>query len=450
MAKRLNLAPFQPGPQSLLYSALRGILLRLSHRERFGEGCRNQHGARGAPRLVRILAYAAGGIRRSLPTCPMHVAFIYNAQLHQIPHSLPIALELAARHRDIRVDVAAVSERHLDFARRLARRYGLEAPIEYRLLKRPWEARLYATLSGALAPLKKRTLMANLDYLSGCDALITPERTSLVLRRSGRLPHTRMIYTGHGAGDRAMAVAPEIREFDFVLTFGRKLEQRRLELGLIRPGDYATGVYAKFDWIMASGPRAPLFDNGRPTVLYSPHFDPALSSWPRFGRRVLDHFAASERYNLVFAPHVRLFEPPRPSKYRPFRDYLGLPNLHIDLGSESSVDMSYTLGADVYMGDVSSQVAEFLLKPRPCLFLNPRGVAWQDDPNYRFWSLGPVLDHLDGLDDAVQQAIDSHPQYQALQTAYFEETFGGAGQGELPSSRHGADVIADYLRRTPQ
>ncbi|MDT0498760.1 hypothetical protein RM530_15530 [Algiphilus sp. W345] len=61
-----------------------------------------------------------------------------------------------------------------------------------------------------------------------------------------------------------------------------------------------------------------------------------------------------------------------------------------------------------------------------------------------------MLDHLNRLDDARQEAIDSHPQYQALQTAYFEETFGGAGQGEVPSSRHGADVIADYLRRTPK
>lgn len=33
-----------------------------------------------------------------------------------------------------------------------------------------------------------------------------------------------------------MVVAPEIREFDFVLTFGPKVARRRLEHGLIRPG----------------------------------------------------------------------------------------------------------------------------------------------------------------------------------------------------------------------
>lgn len=378
----------------------------------------------------------------------MNVCFLYNAQLHQIPHSLPIALELAARHRDIAVEIACASVAHLDFARRLASRYGLEAPVRYRLLDRPWIARLRAFLTGELAPKKKHTLADNAHYLSSFDALVTPERTSLALRRNGLLTtRTRMIYTGHGAGDRAMAVAPEIREFDFVFTFGEKLEKRRLDLGLIRPGAYATGVYAKFDWVLAPGGRqAPLFDNGRPTVLYSPHFDTDLSSWPVIGWQVLDHFARSTRYNLVFAPHVRMFEPPSYWKYFAFSRYARMAHMRIDLGSERSVDMSYTLGADAYLGDVSSQVAEFLLRPRPCLFLNPRRTAWQDDPNYRFWTLGPVLTDVDGLDAALDQAFETHPDYEPRQRAYFEETFGGAGRGE-PSVRRGADLMADFLRQ---
>lgn len=378
----------------------------------------------------------------------MKVCFLYNAQLHQIPHSLPIALELSARHPDFDVDVAGASHRHLDFARRLAAQYGLAARVRYRLLERPWMAHLRACLTGELAPKKKRTLTLNAPYLSGCDALVTPERTSLELRRSGLLsPGTRMIYTGHGAGDRAMAVAPEIHEFDFVFTFGEKLEKRRLDLGLIRPGAYATGVYAKFDWVLApGGPPPRLFDNDRPTVLYSPHFDTDLSSWPAVGWRVLDHFARSTRYNLVFAPHVRLFEPPSYWKYFAFSRYAKFAHMRIDLGSERSIDMSYTLGADAYLGDVSSQVAEFMLRPRPCVFLDPRRTAWQDDPNYRFWTLGPVLNDVEGLDAALDQAFETHAHYESRQRAYFEETFGGAGRGE-PSARRGADLMADFLRR---
>src|SRR3546814_20758122 len=62
-----------------------------------------------------------------------------------------------------------------------------------------------------------------------------------------------------------LGFADDIGRFDFVLLAGRKIEQRLLERQLIRRGDYATGVYAKFDWM---NPRAGerLFDNDRPTV----------------------------------------------------------------------------------------------------------------------------------------------------------------------------------------
>lgn len=389
--------------------------------------------------------------RRTHPPIPrpprdMKVCFLYNAQLHQIPHSLPIALELAAHHRDIEVDVAGVSERHLAFAQRLAQRYGLDAPVRYVKLRRPLIAHFNALIKGELAPNKKRTLFANLRYFSSCDAVVTPERTSLALRRNGLPARTRLIYTNHGAGDRTVVVAPEIREFDFVLVPGTKIERRRLELGLIRPGDYVSGIYAKFDWLRSKGPTAaPLFDNGRPTLLYSPHFDPEVSSWHEVGWKVLDWFAANTRYNLVFAPHIRLYEPPRPSKYRPFRAYMKHKHLLIDLGSERSLDMSYTLGADAYIGDVSSQVAEFLVRPRPCLFLNPRRTAWQGNANYQFWTLGPVLDDVTQLDEALQQMFATHADYVDAQRAYFEQSFDGADRA--PSARLGADAIAAYLRR---
>lgn len=375
----------------------------------------------------------------------MKVTFVYNAQLHQIPHSLPIALELAAHHPDMQVDIAGASGRHVEFARQLAERYGLRAPVNYVRLERPLAIHFKALLTGELAPNKKRSLLANLPYFSSRDAIVTPERTSLALKRTGLMPATRMIYTGHGAGDRAMLVAPEISEFDFVLNAGTKVEHRRLERGLLRAGHYVSGVYAKFDWLHRRGTQpAPLFNNGRPTVLYSPHFDPELSSWHEVGWKVLDYFASSTRYNLVFAPHVRLHEPPRFWKYRPFLDYMKRPNIRVDLGSERCVDMTYTLACDAYVGDVSSQVAEFLVRPRPCLFLNPRRTTWQGQAEYRFWTLGPVVDDVTQLDAALQLSFDSHPQYLDAQREYFEQTFDGAERA--PSARRGADAIASYLR----
>src|SRR3546814_3576337 len=81
-----------------------------------------------------------------------------------------------------------------------------------------------------------------------------------------------------------------------------------LDAGTIRPGHYAVNGYVKLDLMpRLQAAREPLFTNGRPTVLYSPHFKRELSSWDRFGRDIIAWFAGQDRYNLVVAPHVRLF-----------------------------------------------------------------------------------------------------------------------------------------------
>ena len=64
----------------------------------------------------------------------------------------------------------------------------------------------------------------------------------------------------------------------------------------------------------------------------------------------------------------------------------------VDLGSERSLDMTYALVADIYAGDVSSQVYEFLATPKPCVFLNAHGLRWKDNPDFPNWDLGDVAE----------------------------------------------------------
>ena len=64
----------------------------------------------------------------------------------------------------------------------------------------------------------------------------------------------------------------------------------------------------------------------------------------------------------------------------------------IDTGSERCVDMTYTSAADIYVGDVSSQVCEFLETPRPCVFLNAHQIDWQNNPDFAHWHFGDVVD----------------------------------------------------------
>ncbi|MFC2973301.1 hypothetical protein ACFOJE_13915 [Azotobacter bryophylli] len=426
LADRPGLRPLTDGGEllALLCYGLGMLLARLSHLDQ------------RAARHDRLQCWAAGAAVRP------RVCFPYNAQIHQIWHSLPIAVALARRHPEIEVHVAG-SRRNLAVARRLVRERAGDAPLRFDRLYHPLFVRLRHP-SGAVGG-KTLILWANRLYFSGFDAIVTPEHTSTHLRKFCPA-HLQFIGTKHGAGDREAGFSPETALFDFLLLGGEKQAERLLELGYAAPGRYVTGIYAKLDWALQHEPKIRLFDNDRPTVLYNPHFDPSLSSWPLIGRRVLDHFARSTRYNLVFAPHIRLFDAPTRAKYAAFRDYCKLAHMRIDLGSERCVDMTYTLGADLYLGDVSSQVVEFLTRPRPCLFLNPRRLAWQDDPSFRFWHLGLVLEEVGELDAALERAVRIHPELARRQRDYLRDSLGLVEPGQ--SGARGADAIVAYLRQT--
>lgn len=368
------------------------------------------------------------------------ICFVYIAQLHQMMHSLPIAAALAKRHPEVSVHIAG-TPRHIDTARSLIRDHAGDAPLVFDPLYVPAEVRLYCRdgrVSGKLPILRANSL-----YFSGFDAIVTPERTSTYLR--SQCPDwTRLIGTEHGAGDREVTFSAKTALYDFLLLPGQKQAQTLMKLGYTAPGRHVAGIYCKFDWALQGKGSPGLFDNDRPTVLYNPHFDSRLSSWPVLGWQVLEYFRQSDAYNLIFAPHIRLFDAPTPAKYRPFVRYRQSPHMLIDLGSSRCVDMTYTQSADIYLGDVSSQVVEYLVKPRPCIFLDAHGVEWQPDPHYRFWRLGQVLRACDDLGPALDKASRDQAAYEPLQRTYVQEAFGSISPGE--AGPRGAAAIVHYLR----
>ncbi|GBQ62011.1 hypothetical protein AA103196_0195 [Ameyamaea chiangmaiensis NBRC 103196] len=354
-------------------------------------------------------------------------------------------MEMAGRHPNTQIHIACTTQAHLDYARYLASFYP-DTNVQFDLLRLPSVLRKRVETHGPNALSKILSLAMNKKYFSSFQAIVVPERTSLYLRRMG-LRGPRLIWTRHGAGDRAIGFARDVREFDFVLLSGRKVERRLLADGSLRPGHYVTGIYAKFDMVQRMESRPPqLFDNTRPTILYNPHFNRALSSWPRFGLDTLDFFAEQTRFNVIFAPHYRLFDQNRELGRRIMRRYAKHGHMIIDPGSTRSIDMTYTRAADLYLGDVSSQIAEFLIKPRPCLFLNSHAQDWEDNPNYQFWNLGQVLTDVDRLDWALERAFIAQPQFLQRQREYIRETFEFEDEG--PTAPVGADAIVHYLRET--
>lgn len=362
----------------------------------------------------------------------MKIGFLLNHdQLHQVAHSLPVAFALIEEHPQVEVVVATTNPKLTAEVRRLAERRGIAVPVVELTLRRASTRALAAALDWALPVTKLGVYRDNLDFFRSLDVLVVAEKTSLLLKSRYGLD-VPIIHTRHGAGDRAIGFNQESAEFDHVLVSGAKIRERLGRDAGVAADRMSVVGYPKFDLLPDPAPRLPFQANGKPTVLYNPHPAPHLSSWYRQGRAVLEHFVRDDRYNLIFAPHVMLFHRKLVVTIDKLRiDRAGVieqrfrdaPNIHIDLGSTASTDMTYTAAADLYLGDVSSQVYEFLHRPRPCLFLDAHGADWRGDANYAHWQAGEVIGDAAGLGDALDRAFATHERYLPVQRQLFQRSF---------------------------
>lgn len=383
---------------------------------------------------------------------PIRVGFLFNHEsVHQIAHSAPIIAEMVHQYPRLGVSVLVSTEAQLEAIRRIVP-LDVLALIDCKKLKLSPFYQVINWVIKKVSPFGRYAMLkSNLKIFRGFDVLVVPETTSLMLKTRFGLNHLKIIYTQHGAGDRAVGFKPEIKKFDFVLLSGRKVHDRMEALGCIREGHNKVVGYPKFDTIPAGSHERPkLFPNDNPVVVYNPHFEPGLSSWYRMGHDVLEFFARHPNYNLVLAPHVMLFHRRIHTslenltlQYRrgvPAK-YWKCENILVDTGSPACVDMTYTRAADIYIGDVSSQIYEFLIEPRPCIFLNSHNADWQNDPNYLHWQSGPVLTNVAELDARLAQAVDEHEHYRAVQESLIAYTF---DHSETSASRRAADAIAKF------
>ncbi|MFM7028149.1 MAG: hypothetical protein ACKOXK_05680 [Chakrabartia sp.] len=385
------------------------------------------------------------------------VCFLFNHEdVHQIAHSLPVARALAQAHPALDIEIAVSTAAQRNAVSALlgddAARLGLRV-VELGLS--PWMEGITSALSRIVPARRVAILSRHLAYLKGFDALVVPEFTSTLLRSRWQLTRPALICIPHGSGDRSVGFSDELRLFDLILVAGEKTRGRMLDRHPMLASRIKVCGYPKFDTLdLTRKPK--LFNNDRPTVVYNPHFDPKLSSWYRFGPDVLRFFAEQDRYNLVFAPHVMLFRKlihgsleHRELKWRgsvPDR-YRHLDHMMIDPGSTRSVDMTYTLAGDIYLGDVSSQIYEWIMRPRPAIFLKSHPVDWQHDANYGHWALGPVLDNVAALPATLDALTADATPYLAAQRAAAEAT---VATGPGTASARCAHAIATFIGAADQ
>jgi hypothetical protein len=377
------------------------------------------------------------------------VAFLYN---HDAPHQVAhLAGTMAALAQNHDVEVTALVARPA--AEKVARELSgaAEAKIKWqRIAPRPLAQKL-APLFDKLFPFSRlMTLRANMDLFAKYDAIVSSERTCLRIKDQLGEDGPKMIYVPHGSGDRNVAHHPSLAAFDLHMVSGQKLVDVGLEFGIIRPDNWRITGYSKFDGVdLDTRPR--LFANDNPVVLYNPHFDPHLSSVYALGQDVLELFARRPDLNLIFAPHV-MYGRKRWHFSLEFRRlnrrwdiperFKNLPNILIDFGSQKSIDMTYTRAAGVYLGDVSSQIYEFLVRPRAAIFLQSHDVDWATHPDYQFWHNGAVVRDVAGLEATLDRWQDLAAQYREAQKKLFAYTI---DMTDEPASVRGARAVAEYV-----
>ena len=354
----------------------------------------------------------------------IRIGFLALSQAHQIFHWLPAALRLT-REPGVEVTVLCPSRAGLDFIR---------SYDPQRTLKLKWLAMPRHSTGLFNYPARGRVLRLWGWYLRRFPTLVTTESTSIRLRKPGE-SGPRMIRIRHGAGDGTRVFDPRITQFDLTLVAGEKDKERLIKVGHVTDDNCLATGYAKFELVR---PPEPLFGNGKPVALYNPHFREDWSSWHPLGAGLMTEMAAIPEWNFIVAPHVK-------TKGGPTGNF-SAGNVIVDRASRRSIDMTYTQAASVYIGDVSSQVYEFLRRPRPCIFINAHGVqGWENDDAYANWRLGQVITSADELAPALARAEELQAQFEPLQRQATEKSL---GNGEEPASERQARAILDFIRRT--
>lgn len=370
----------------------------------------------------------------------MKIAFVFIAEAYQVYHAAAILFDLMQRD-GIDVDVFHVDPATPEQLNILAKAHGVPAI-------RP--EKLVASLTGrtiqsvrVLGYAKPRVLSANEDRLRRYDAIVsTEEHIARLFQKDDPVKRPARMLITHGAGTRFVPSSQYRKHCDLILAKGEGDVVHYLRPGDIRPDQIVAAGYAKLvSTALLARQSEPLFGNNNPTVLYNSHKERRERSWDRFLTPLLEGFRADRSRNLIVAPHVKLFHR-RSDKVRDRFRSMSDETILIDPGSSRLMDNTYTELADLYVGDVSSQVVEFVRRPRPCVFINAHGVDWRDDPHYEMWHLGEVVDHPKDIMAAIARAPDLHAQYRERQEAFSSHQLGDTSAASVTRS---ADLIVDFI-----
>jgi len=336
------------------------------------------------------------------------VVFLYLYGLHQLYHSAITAMELGELGKN-EVLCLSCNDEHTRVLKKIKSYYPnsktqiltLRQPFRYKYLN--FKKKTYPSVNAMIKIAKK--------YLIDADYVLTTSHGTPKMFKKYNINKPKFIYQYHGCGDRKYGFDPNFKRFDFMLLPGVYHQDRLVEEKIIPKGNTAIVGWPKFDFSFKKmQSKTKFFDNDNPIVLYTPHWEPKLTSYKKYSKILLEFFKNnSQKYNFIFAPHLLIKHWRVHYNYETNFDEFISDNVIIDFGSDYSTDGTYLNVSDVYIGDVSSMVYEFIaMKNRPCVFLNANEIEWKNNTDYRFWQYGSVVEEPKEFESKLNEAFNNN------------------------------------------
>ncbi len=378
------------------------------------------------------------------------IGFIYFDSKHIVPHFIGIVSTLY-HHFKNEVEVEIITpEISLDYLYELLEKEAIPKNLVKKLPTYFYKKIAY-TLQGRKSPSHRPVFKKNFNYFKSFDVLAFNVFNHVHLKELKK-EGVKFTFLMHGAGDSHYPFTSNYKEtldlFDLITTPGQKINDLFHQMGNFPYTRFQICGYPKLDIVDLKN-KLKFFKNQNPVVIYNPHFRKDFSSFYDWGLDILDFFYQNKNYNLIFAPHMNLFNPNIEEALNPKNipeKYFSQPNILIDLGSKNSVDMTYMKAADLYLGDISSQIYEFLLTSfKPAIFLNPYKVDWKNDLFFNHWNLGKVVNDLTILPEVLKSNKGWKDEYTNKQKEAIEYTFDI--QKDKKSSLRAAEALIELAKQ---
>tara|TARA_A100001011_G_C14318493_1_gene849189 strand:+ start:1579 stop:2652 length:1074 start_codon:yes stop_codon:yes gene_type:complete len=248
-----------------------------------------------------------------------------------------------------------------------------------------------------------------------------------------------LFYLYHGTGTREYGFENKLKDFDYILAPGTYHKERLKKTLLVTDEKINIVGTPKSDWIKLNRIEGKnLFNNESHIFYYVPHWDLKFSSYLKWRKVILNYFISNEQYNLIFAPHPLIKHLSKKEGYKIESNLKNANNIIVDHGGKNSIDGTYSSLADIYIGDISSIVTEWILqKPRPCIFINAHGKNWENNDDYYMWKFGSVISDFNDFENVVKKSISSNNN-ETVQKKLRDKLI-------QPSSKSASDLCAEFI-----